>query len=110
MHSGLIKRKQLLVLLLMKNNSPSKKIWNRFKRNKLAFGGLIFILLLMIIGILGYLITPDQTPFANNQILQISKEKPGTTFKFLIVEAFTLMFQEKSLLFNTIPSTETSIP
>ena len=70
----------------MKSNSPSKKIWNRFKRNKLAFGGLIFILLLMLIGILGYLITPDQTPFANTQRLQISKEKPGTTFKFLIVQ------------------------
>ena len=66
----------------MKNSSPSKQIWNRFKRNKLAFGGLIFILLLMLIGILGYLITPDQTPYANNQILQISKEKPGSTFKF----------------------------
>lgn len=22
----------------MKSNSPSRKIWNRFKRNKLAFG------------------------------------------------------------------------
>lgn len=72
----------------MKNTSPSIKIWNRFKRNKLAFGGLVFILLLMMIGILGYLITPDQTPFANNQKLEISKEKPGTTFKFLIVDRY----------------------
>lgn len=72
----------------MKSNSPSRKIWNRFKRNKLAFGGLVFILFLMIVGILGYLITPDQTPFANNQKLQISKEKPGTTVKFLIVDRY----------------------
>ena len=72
----------------MKSNSPSKKIWNRFKRNKFAFGGLIFILLLMLIGLLGYLITPDQTPFANTQRLQISKEKPGTSFKFLIVDRY----------------------
>jgi len=70
------------------NNSPSKKIWNRFKRNKLAFGGLIFILLLMLIGILGYLITPDQTPFANTYCLQINKAKPGKTFKFLVVERY----------------------
>ncbi len=70
------------------NNSPSKKIWIRFKRNKLAFGGLIFILLLMLIGILGYLITPDQTPFANTYCLQINKAKPGKTFRFLVVERY----------------------
>jgi len=70
------------------NNSPSKKIWIRFKRNKFAFGGLIFILLLMLIGILGYLITPDQTPFANTYCLQINKAKPGKTFRFLIIERY----------------------
>jgi oligopeptide transport system permease protein len=68
------------------NNSPSKKIWNRFKRNKLAFGGLIFIFLLMIMGILGYLITPDQTPYANTYCLQLNKIKPGRTFQFLITD------------------------
>jgi ABC-type dipeptide/oligopeptide/nickel transport system permease subunit len=67
------------------SNSPSKKIWIRFKRNKLAFGGLIFIVLLLLIGILGYLITPDQTPYANTQRLQLNKVKPGRTFQFLIV-------------------------
>lgn len=96
----------------MKSNSPSKKIWNRFKRNKLAFGGLIFILLLMLIGILGYLITPDQTPFANTQRLQISKEKPGTTFKFLIVDRYKDI--EKVNLFNKMlfgqPASFRSIP
>jgi oligopeptide transport system permease protein len=69
----------------MNNNSPSKKIWNRFKRNKLAFGGLIFILLLMLMGILGYLITPDQTPYANTMHLQITNKKPGRSFDFLII-------------------------
>ena len=96
----------------MKSNSPSKKIWNRFKRNKLAFGGLIFILLLMLIGILGYLITPDQTPFANTQRLQISKEKPGTTFKFLIVDRYKDI--EKVNLFEKMlfgqPASHKSIP
>ena len=96
----------------MKRNSPSKKIWKRFKRNKLAFGGLIFILLLMLIGILGYLITPDQTPFANTQRLQISKEKPGTTFKFLIVDRYKDI--EKVNLFEKMlfgqPASHKSIP
>ena len=70
----------------MNNKSPSKKIWNRFKRNRLAFGGLVFILLLMLLGILGYLITPDQTPYANTQRLQLNKIKPGKAFDFLITE------------------------
>ncbi|RZJ82097.1 MAG: ABC transporter permease [Flavobacterium sp.] len=72
----------------MSNNSPSQKIWRRFKRNKLALGGLVFILLMVFIGILGYLITPDSTPYANTQSLQISKEKPGSRFKFLIVQRY----------------------
>ncbi|SFG64342.1 ABC transporter permease [Pedobacter insulae] len=69
----------------MSINSPSKKIWNKFKRNKLAFGGLIFILLLMLMGVLGYLITPDQTPYANTMHLQLSNKKPFRTFDFLII-------------------------
>lgn len=69
----------------MGNNSPSKKIWNRFKRNKLAFGGLIFILLLMVLGILGYLIIPDQTPYASTINLALNKKKPGRSFQFLII-------------------------
>ncbi|MCX2450604.1 ABC transporter permease [Pedobacter sp. PLR] len=67
------------------NSSPSKEVWKRFKQNKLAFSGLLFILFLMLIGILGYLITPDQTPFANTMHLQLSNKKPGRSFDFLII-------------------------
>lgn len=96
------------------NNSPSKKIWIRFKRNKLAFGGLIFIVLLMILGILGYLIMPDQTPYANTQRLQLNKKKPGRTFQFLITDRYQnikqIGFFEKMLYgqpadFKSIPIT-----
>lgn len=64
------------------DNSPSKKVWLKFKRNKFAFGGLVFILLLMIMGILGYLVMPDDSPNANVQILQLNKKKPGSSFTF----------------------------
>ncbi|WP_410219709.1 ABC transporter permease [Pedobacter sp.] len=67
------------------SNSPSKKIWIKFKRNKLAVAGLIFISLLVILGTLGYLITPDQTPYANTMHLQLSNKKPGRSFEFLII-------------------------
>ncbi len=67
------------------SNSPSKKIWIKFKRNKLAVAGLIFISLLVVLGTLGYLVTPDQTPYANTMHLQLSNKKPGRSFEFLII-------------------------
>ena len=67
------------------SSSPSGKVWKRFKKNRMAFGGLLFILLLGLMGILGYLITPDQTPMANTMHLQLSNKKPGRTFNFLII-------------------------
>ncbi len=98
----------------MNSNSPSKKIWNRFKRNKLAFGGLLFILLLMVMGILGYLITPDQTPYANTMHLQLSNKKPFRTFDFLIinqskdvkqVNLFSKMLYGQEASFKSVPIT-----
>ncbi|WP_036677992.1 ABC transporter permease [Daejeonella oryzae] len=65
------------------DNTPSQRTWKRFKRNKPAVGGIIVILILMIMGVLGYLIMPDQTPMANNMLLQISTKKPGSTFTIL---------------------------
>lgn len=94
--------------------SPSKRIWGRFKNNKPAVGGLIFILLLLVMGILGYLITPDQTPMANTMHLQLSNKKPGRSFQFLIISqnpAFRKVnFMEKMLYgqeaeFKSIPIT-----
>ncbi|WP_316735037.1 ABC transporter permease [Pedobacter aquatilis] len=67
------------------DNSPSKKVWLKFRRNKLAFGGLIFILFLMLVGILGYLITPDSSPNANTMHLQLTNKKPGSSFQFIII-------------------------
>ena len=69
----------------MNDHSPSKKIWKKFRKNKFALGGLLFILATMIIGILGYLVTPDQTPMANTMHLQLSNKKPGRIFSFLVI-------------------------
>ncbi len=59
------------------SGSLSQLAWNRFKKNKLAMTALLFILFVMLIGILGYSITPDKTPFANDQALEIATKKPG---------------------------------
>ena len=38
---------------------------------------MIFIIVMVIISILGYLITPDSTPYANDQHLELGLKKPG---------------------------------
>ena len=58
--------------------------WQRFIRNKLSLTSLIFILFAILIGLLGYTITPDKTSFANTQILEISTQKPG--FSCLVIK------------------------
>ncbi|MFN0257411.1 ABC transporter permease [Pedobacter ureilyticus] len=102
----------------MANTTQSAKVWKKFKRNTLALIGLIFIVLMVVIGVLGYLITPDQTPYANAQQLQISKEKPGSKFKFLIVQWYSNVaevgFFEKMLYgqpakFKSVPITSYQI-
>ncbi|MCZ4242725.1 ABC transporter permease [Pedobacter punctiformis] len=96
------------------DNSPSKKVWLKFKRNKFAFAGLIFILLLMLMGILGYLIMPDDSPNANVMHLQLSNKKPGRSFQFLIISKndkvkeagfFERMFYGREPNFKSIPIT-----
>lgn len=38
---------------------------------------MVFILLCILISVLGYLVTPDQSPYANQQILELGLKKPG---------------------------------
>lgn len=63
--------------------SLSGKAWRRFRKNKLAISALLFILLTVIISLLGYLIAPDSTPYANKQIIELTTQKPGSKFTFL---------------------------
>ncbi|MFW0716486.1 ABC transporter permease [Pedobacter sp. N23S346] len=100
------------------DNSPSRKVWLKFKRNRLAFAGLIFILLLMAMGILGYVIIPVDSPDANTQTVQISKEPMGAKFKFLIIQEypnvdkagfFERMFYGQKPRFKSIPITSYKI-
>ncbi len=49
----------------------------RFRKNKLAMAAFTYIVLAVVVSILGYLIIPDQTPFANDQQLELATKKPG---------------------------------
>ena len=59
------------------SESLSRLAWRRFLRNKLSLAAFSFIILAFLIAVLGYLITPDPTPFANRQIIEIAMKKPG---------------------------------
>lgn len=66
-----------------KQYTPFQNFWRRFKKNTLAMVGMSLIGLYLLLAILGYLITPDATPMANRQILEISSLTPGTKIAFL---------------------------
>lgn len=65
------------------SHSLSFYAWQRLKKNKLAMFGLIVICLCMIMAVLGFAITPDSTPDANDQLLELSKRPPGFEVKML---------------------------
>jgi len=62
---------------------PGYYIRQRLWHNKPAMVGLAIIVLATVVAILGYLILPDSTPYANNTIVQLQKKSPG--FKVLVV-------------------------
>lgn len=68
----------------METYSP-KSNWKKFRRNKLSVAGLVFIFFISLCSILGYLITPDDTPMANRMNLPLSIEKPGKSLAILKV-------------------------
>ena len=67
------------------SESLSVQTWRRFKRNKLSLFALWVIGAACIISVLGYLITPDKTPYANDQKPELHIKAPGFSVKMLSV-------------------------
>ena len=74
--------------------------------------GLIFLIVMFVLALLGYLITPDSTPNANSQQIALTTKKPGFTVKMAKirrnegVQGKTLlekMFTGKSSNYQMIP-------
>lgn len=101
------KSQNKMVRFLRKNKIKNKKIlllgeteWKKFKRNPLSVIGLSIILLSTIISILGYSITPDPTPDANDQKPELHTKPPGFTVKMLKVKKND--FKDENNLLHTI--------
>lgn len=50
---------------------------------------LSWIVLCVVVALLGYVITPDSTPYANTQHLELSAKKPGTRVQFISIRKNT---------------------
>jgi peptide/nickel transport system permease protein len=66
--------------------SLGQNSWRRFRKNPFAMSGLILILLAALLSLLGYLITPDSTPFANHQQLEVATQPPGFSVHMLYIQ------------------------
>ena len=58
-------------------------VWQKFCRNKLALAGLIFIGIVTVFAILGYVVCPDNSTYSNRQCIEIAAKKPGFSATFL---------------------------
>lgn len=65
------------------SKSLSKIAWQRLKKNKLALFGMFIIGCAVFISLMGPMIRPDGSPKANDQILEITTQKPGFSVDLL---------------------------
>ena len=68
-----------------RGDSPSALLWKRFRRNGMAMTSLVIISLFTLVALLGYLITPDHTPYCNQQYLELASLKPLSKATFLCI-------------------------
>lgn len=66
-------------------NTPNQKAFLRFRKNKPAVIGFIYIALAVLVAIFGYWLAPDQTPDANEQNTEVSLVEAGFTISMIKV-------------------------
>ncbi len=76
------------------------RFFKKFYKNWFSVAGLVIIGTMFLIALLGYLIMPDSSPFANEQILSIAAKPP--MFKVQIVSIKKNRLNEHSTFFHTM--------
>lgn len=69
----------------LREGSPWQIAIRRLMSDWLAVASIAFITLCALVATLGYLITPDSTPYANQQHLEIATRNPGTKATMLLL-------------------------
>ena len=95
------------------SQSPLQKVLNRFFKNKIGVASLVFICLCMLTALLGYGLTPDDSPAANQQQAALPMQAPGFDVLMLkkkIANApFAINFFEKICYGQPVQFTEIPI-
>ena len=94
----------------LSGHSLDRMAWRRFRRNPLSIASLAVIGLFLLVALLGYLITPDHTPYCNQQYLELATLKPFSKASFLYQVESGKRKVERVLAVNTLTkySTRTS--
>src|SRR5690606_23680140 len=92
--------------------SPNQLAIKRFLKNKPAIFGIFVIAIAIFVAIFGYVLAPDSTPDANDQIAEIANKNVGFKIKFLSVRKNQPMQQVGlfNKLLNGIPNPYRLIP
>ena len=67
------------------SNSPFVQAWKRLKKNKVSVLSLFFLGFILLVALLGYSITPDYTPNANYQVLELRTKPMGYSLDALMI-------------------------
>lgn len=59
------------------HHSSANYTWRKLRRNKGAMLGMVIIAMAVFTALLGYMLAPDGTPYANRIVLEIASKKPG---------------------------------
>ncbi len=73
------------------SGSLSAEAWKKLKQNRLSFSALLFIIFIATVALMGYLVTPDHTPYANEQHVELAIKKPGFKVDVLKVRKNEIM-------------------
>jgi len=99
----------IFILFSMLTQSPS--FLKKFSRNKGAVAGAVIIIIIFLVGVLGYGISPDSSTNANRMILELATKPPG--YKQLVIEIKSVEEERNIFLTRIIagdPEQATIIP
>ena len=82
------------------SQSFQRMTWKRLLKSRLTIAAMLCIGLAALVAALGYLITPDGTPFANRQHIEISAQAPG--FKANMLKMIRNEVMPKQSFFKTM--------
>lgn len=60
-------------------------VWRKFRKNRLAFAGLVFILFVALVSLFAVVLSPDKSPQANTIHLALAAKKPGFKVDVLLL-------------------------